>query len=863
MSTLPHVSPSTPKRIIVVGNGMVGHQFLANLAASENASDYELITFSEEPRLAYDRVQLSKYFSGATADDLSLTSESEYQQNNIRYLLNDKVVAIDSSAKTITTANGNVEAYDKLVLATGSYPFVPPIPGKDQEHCLVYRTIEDLEAISASAAQSKVGVVVGGGLLGLEAANALKQAGLDTHVVEFAPRLMAVQLDNGGGEVLRKKIEELDVTVHTEKNTQEIVAGETCRYRMNFADGSFLETDMILFSAGIRPQDELARQFDLQIGERGGIVINNACQTSDPDIYAIGECALWENMIFGLVAPGYQMAKVAMNHIQACYSDSESSLEFQGADMSTKLKLLGVDVASIGDAHGNSEGCQSYVFKDEVSDVYKRLIVSADGKKLLGAVLVGDVEAYGSLLQLKLNDMDIPGDPAALLLPAGSSDEEGGAGLGVAALPETAQICSCFDVTKGDIAAAVQGGCCTMGDIKDATKASTGCGGCAALTKQVMDAELASLGVEVNNDLCEHFAYSRQELADIIRVKGFTTFKDVLAEHGKGHGCEICKPTIGSILASFENEYVLKDEHIGLQDTNDIFLGNMQKDGTYSIVPRVAGGEITPDKLIVLGEVAKEYDLYTKITGGQRIDLFGAQLHELPDIWKTLVDAGFETGHAYGKSLRTVKSCVGSTWCRYGVLDSVSMAIALENRYKGLRSPHKIKFAVSGCTRECAEAQSKDIGVIATENGWNLYVCGNGGMRPRHTDLFATDLDDETLIKYIDRVLMFYVRTADRLQRTSVWMENMEGGVDYLKQVVIEDSLGINAELEDAMTKVVGTYQCEWKTTIENPEKLKRFKHFINSDAEDAGLYYVRERGQRRPATEAEKIELIELNPVE
>ena len=337
----------------------------------------------------------------------------------------------------------------------------------------------------------------------------------------------------------------------------------------------------------------------------------------------------------------------------------------------------------------------------------------------------------------------------------------------------------------------------------------------------------------------------------------------MLAEHGKGHGCEICKPTIGSILASFENEYVLKDEHIGLQDTNDIFLGNMQKDGTYSIVPRVAGGEITPDKLIVLGEVAKEYDLYTKITGGQRIDLFGAQLHELPDIWKKLVDAGFETGHAYGKSLRTVKSCVGSTWCRYGVLDSVSMAIALENRYKGLRSPHKIKFAVSGCTRECAEAQSKDIGVIATENGWNLYVCGNGGMRPRHTDLFATDLDDETLIKYIDRVLMFYVRTADRLQRTSVWMENMEGGVDYLKQVVIEDSLGINAELEDAMTKVVGTYQCEWKTTIENPEKLKRFKHFINSDAEDAGLFYVRERGQRRPATEAEKIELIELNPVE
>ncbi|MCH2039129.1 MAG: nitrite reductase large subunit NirB [Saccharospirillaceae bacterium] len=861
MSELNASATANKKRIIVVGNGMVGHQFLSTLASSENASEYELITFSEEPRLAYDRVQLSKYFSGATADDLSLTNEDEYQQQNIRYLLNDKVVAINSADKTITTANGLTESYDKLVLATGSYPFVPPIPGKDQDHCLVYRTIEDLEAISASAEQSKVGVVVGGGLLGLEAANALKQAGLETHVVEFAPRLMAVQLDDGGGELLRTQIEGLGVRVHTEKNTQEIVAGENCRYRMNFADGSFLETDMILFSAGIRPQDELARQFDLTIGERGGIVINDSCQTSDPDIYAIGECALWDNKIYGLVAPGYQMAKVAINHIQASFSGETATLEFQGADMSTKLKLLGLDVASIGDAHGSSEGCQSYVFKDEVSDVYKRLIVSADGKKLLGAVLVGDVEAYGSLLQLKLNDMDIPGDPAALLLPA-ASDEEGGAGLGVAALPETAQICSCFDVTKGDIAAAVQGGCCTMGDIKDATKASTGCGGCAALTKQVMDAELESLGVEVNNDLCEHFPYSRQELADIIRVKGLTTFKEVLAEHGKGHGCEICKPTIGSILASFENEYVLKDDHIGLQDTNDIFLGNMQKDGTYSIVPRVAGGEITPEKLILLGEVAKEYDLYTKITGGQRIDLFGAQLHELPEIWGKLVDAGFETGHAYGKSLRTVKSCVGSTWCRYGVLDSVSMAIALEDRYKGLRAPHKIKFAVSGCTRECAEAQSKDIGVIATENGWNLYVCGNGGMRPRHGDLFATDLDDDTLVKYIDRILMFYVRTGDRLQRTSVWMENLEGGLDYLRQVVIDDKLNINSELENAMTKVVSTYQCEWKTTINDTEKLKRFKHFINSDNEDSALYYVRERGQRRPATEAEKIELIELNPV-
>ncbi len=846
------------KRIIVVGNGMVGHNFLATMAESDHASEFELITFSEEPRLAYDRVQLSKYFSGATAADLALTTESEYDDSGITYLKNEKVVEIDADNKTVTTSTGRIEGYDKLVLATGSYPFVPPIPGKDQDHCLVYRTIEDLEAISASAEVSKTGVVVGGGLLGLEAANALKEAGLDTHVVEFAPRLMAVQLDEGGGNLLRHKIESLGVSVHTEKNTKEIVAGQECRYRMNFADGSHLETDMILFSAGIRPQDELARQFGIDVGERGGIVINDFCQTSEDDIYAIGECALWDSKIFGLVAPGYQMAKVTAAHITDTLVNLKTpELAFKGADMSTKLKLLGVDVASIGDAHGHTAGSQSFVFSDDIEEVYKRLIVSADGKKLLGAVLVGETDSYGSLLQLMLNDMDIPGNPAALILPA--LGDEAPAGLGVTALPDTAQICSCYDVSKGDIAAAVQGGCCTMGDIKGATKATSGCGGCAALTKQVMDAELEALGVEVNNDLCEHFAYTRAELADIIRVKGYATFKDVLQGHGKGHGCEICKPTIGSILASYKNEYVLKDDLMPLQDTNDIFLGNMQKDGTYSVVPRVPGGEITPDKLIAIGEVAKEFDLYTKITGGQRIDLFGAQLHELPKIWEKLIAAGLETGHAYGKALRTVKSCVGSTWCRYGVLDSVSMAVALEHRYKGLRAPHKIKFGVSGCTRECAEAQSKDIGVIATESGWNLYVCGNGGMRPRHADLFATDLDDETLIKYIDRVLMFYVRTADRLQRTSVWLENLEGGLDYLREVVIDDKLDICGELENDMTRVVGTYQCEWKTTVESPEKLKRFSHFINAAEEDNNLLYVRERGQRRPATDNERIELVEL----
>jgi nitrite reductase (NADH) large subunit len=851
------------QRIVIVGNGMVGHKFIDTLLQSKN-EQLEIVTFSEEPRLAYDRVQLTSYLTGKTKDDLALTNETYYEDNGVKYVVNEKVCSVDTNNKHVITASGTEIQYDKLVLATGSYPFVPPIPGNDSEHCYVYRTLEDLDAIEAASKISKSGVVVGGGLLGLEAANAIKNLGLETHVVEFAPRLMAVQLEEGGGALLRRKIEDMGVAVHTDKATTEIVKGDTARYRMNFADGSHLETDVIVFSAGIRPQDELARSSDIEIGERGGIRIDNYCRTNHTDVYAIGECALWNNQIFGLVAPGYQMAKVAANHILA----NKTLLEFTGADMSTKLKLLGVDVASIGEVHGKTEGAQSFTYNDEIEQVYKKLIISEDGKKIVGAVLVGDAEAYGNLLQIKQNDMPLPSNPSVLILPNVADDES--AGMGIDALPDSAMICSCFDVTKGDIKQAVADGCTTMASLKETTNASTGCGGCSALAKQVLDNELLSLGVEVNNDLCEHFAYSRQELSDIVRVNKIKTFDELLNSYGSGLGCAVCKPTVGSILASFWNDYILENDHLELQDTNDIYLGNMQKDGTYSVVPRVAGGEITPDRLIVLGEIANEYSLYTKITGGQRIDLFGAQLNDLPIIWKKLVDAGFETGHAYGKSVRTVKSCVGSTWCRYGVKDSVGFAIDIENRYKGLRSPHKLKFAVSGCTRECAEAQSKDIGIIATENGWNLYVCGNGGMRPRHADLFASDLDDETLIKYIDRVLMFYIRTADRLQRTSVWLENLEGGLNYLKEVVIEDKLGVCEELELDMQNNIDQYQCEWKTTIESPEKLKRFNHFINSDERDEGLKFITMRDQRFPVQDIDKskdkstaentIEIVEVN---
>ena len=831
-------------RLVVVGNGMVGQRLLESLPSG---TDISVTLIAEEPRAAYDRVQLSAFFSGKTAADLSLVAADFFARGNMTTHFSERAESIDREARRVRTSNGREVEYDVLVLATGSFPFVPPVTGRDRNACHVYRTIEDLEAIRASASEARVGVVVGGGLLGLEAAKALVDLGLETHVVEFAPRLMALQVDEGGGSMLRRKIEALGVRVHTGKNTREISDGVEARHRMSFVDGSSLETDLIVFSAGIRPRDELARKSGLEVGERGGIVIDDACRTSDPHIYAIGECALWRGKLFGLVAPGYQMAQVVAARLTGA-----GEIAFAGADMSTKLKLLGVDVASVGDAHGATPGARTYSFVDGKRDHYKKLVVSEDGARLLGAVLVGDSDAYGTCLQTMLNGLPLPEYPEELILP----QRPGGtvpAGSGISALADDAQICSCNNVSKGAICAAVANGCTTIGAIKSKTKAASSCGGCASLVTQLLKSELKRKGVAVDNHLCEHFAYSRQQLFHLIRVGELRSFADVLKAHGRGKGCDICKPAVGSILASCWNGFVLARDQASLQDTNDYFLANMQKDGTYSVVPRVPGGEITPEKLIVIGEVARKYGLYTKITGGQRIDLFGAQVHQLPLIWGELIAAGFESGHAYGKAMRTVKSCVGSTWCRYGVQDSVGLAIEIENRYRGLRAPHKIKLAVSGCTRECAEAQGKDVGVIATEKGWNLYVCGNGGMKPRHAELLAADLDKATLIRYIDRFLMFYIRTADRLQRTSTWRDNLEGGLEYLRNVVCEDSLGIGAELEADMARIVATYECEWKKAIEDPTTRKRFRHFINSPETDDRVLFVQERGQIRPATAEER----------
>ena len=826
------------KNIIIIGNGMVSYKFLERFIARPAAKEYKITVFGEEPRPAYDRVHLSEYFSNQSEEPLQMAPLSWYKENGIELVTGTPIVKVEASQKKVFTHDHQEFSYDKLVFATGSAAFVPPINGFARNGVFVYRTIEDLELIINYSKKVKRAAVIGGGLLGLEAAKALLDMKLEAHVVEFASRLMPRQLDEEAASLLKGKIESLGVSIHLNKVTDEI-AGNGKVEGLQFKDGEFLPLEMVVISAGIRPRDEVAKKAGLKTGDRGGIVVNEHMLTSDEDIYAIGECALYQNMIYGLVAPGYEMADAAIAHLTA------EEKTFKGADMSTKLKLIGVDVASFGDALGATEVSRAIVFKDNAKGLYKRINIDEKGKKLLGGILIGDVEQYSMLLQTTLLGMAIPPQPEDLILGGRSGSEQGGQGL--IDLPDEAIVCSCEGITKGAICKAIEEEEITdLGVLKKCTKAGTGCGGCLPMVKDLMTETHKKQGKVVKKVLCEHFDYSRQELFDLIRINEIKSYNELLDKHGAGHGCEICKPAVASMMASIWNEMIL-NTHSVIQDTNDRFLANIQRGGTYSVIPRIPGGEITPDKLIVIGEVARKYGLYCKITGGQRIDLLGAHVGDLPDIWEELINAGFESGHAYAKALRTVKSCVGSSWCRYGVQDSVGFAIRVEERYRGLRSPHKLKSAVSGCIRECAEARSKDFGIIATEKGWNLYICGNGGSKPTHAFLLASDLDDETCIKYIDRFLMFYIKTADPLARTSVWLSKLDGGEDYVRDVVVNDSLGIGEQLEKEMEFMVDTYSCEWKEVVNNPELRKRFTHFVNSEEKDENVKFEGVRGQKAP----------------
>ncbi|MFJ5861583.1 nitrite reductase large subunit NirB [Pseudarthrobacter sp. NPDC092439] len=847
-----------PRRIVVAGGGPAAHRFVDAMHA-RGLEGWHVTVLTEEAHLPYDRVALSKALTDMDYD-LTLGEASMWDHESLELKTGERVVKINAGAKTVETAAGNTFAYDELVVATGSNAARLPIPGNELTH--VYRTLEDVWAINKSIAEltKKLGrkvraVTIGGGLLGLESAAGTEQLGATPVVIDGSQWLMATQLDEGAGQAMGRLIKEKGFEVHGGVFPSEVLSdaeGQVTGVLM--ADGRIIDADMVIVAIGVRPRDELFRAAEgeeqvFSLGPRGGAVINDYCETEVPGIWAIGEVANYGGMCLGLVAPANTMAEIVADRLHG------GEATFPGFDTATKLKLSGVDVASFGDAFAKTEHALEIVYADPARGVYQKIVTTDDAKTLLGGIFVGDASPYMSLRPLL--GRELPAEPGAFLSAAGGGDAP------ETELPDDATLCSCNNVTAGSIRDAINGcGACEgnapvqeLGGLKGCTRAGTQCGSCVPMLKKLLETELTKSGVEVSKALCEHIELSRQELFDAIRVLELTSFEEIMAKYGTGAGCDICKPTIANILASQNSAYVLDAGRGTLQDTNDRALANMQKDGTYSVVPRIAGGEITPKKLGVIAAVAEKYNLYTKITGGQRIDMFGARLEQLPEIWKELVDAGFESGQAYGKSLRTVKSCVGSTWCRFGVQDSVAMAIKLELRYRGLRSPHKLKMGVSGCARECAEARGKDVGVIATADGWNLYVGGNGGATPAHAQLLAKDLDDETLIKYIDRYFMYYIRTADRLQRTARWQEELDGGIKHVEDVVVKDTLGIAEDLEAAMARHVDTYIDEWADTLKDPERLRRFRSFVNApDQKDDSITFVPdERGQMRPATPEEK----------
>ncbi|HWU48014.1 MAG TPA: nitrite reductase large subunit NirB [Humibacter sp.] len=838
-------SIDTIRHVVVIGGGPAAHRFASSVLERDGEGSLRVTVVADEPHLPYDRVSLSHRLT--EAGDLSLTPEV-WNADAVTLLRGERATRIDRTARTVFTDTGRQLSYDELVLATGSSAPVPDIPGA--EHARVYRTIDDVDDLVDEVARIGVDrgrparvLVAGGGLLGLEAAGGLQRLGADASIVHSGSWLMSAQLDEGAGQSLGRLIAAQGIGLHLGTRPRAVHAQHGVVESVAFSDGRAVDADVVVFAIGIRARDELARDCGLEIAERGGVVIGSDCRTSDPHVWAIGEVASIDGRCIGLVAPANAMAEVVADRLTG------GDAMFTTVDDATKLKLSGVDVASFGDALGTLDGALEIVYADPARGLYQKLVVTDDAKTLLGGVFVGDATPYPGLRPLL--GRELGAEPAAFLSAAGAQPPA------QLELPDDALVCSCNNVGAGTIRAAVHGdgGLCTdLGELKACTRAGTQCGSCVPLVKKLLETELTKAGVTVSRALCEHFAMSRQELFESIRVLELTSFDEIIGRFGSGRGCDVCKPAVASILASHADGYILDAGRGTLQDTNDRALANMQKDGTYSVVPRIPGGEITPQKLAVIAQVATDFGLYTKITGGQRIDLFGARLEQLPLIWQQLIDAGFESGHAYGKSLRTVKSCVGSTWCRFGVQDAVGMAIRLELRYRGLRAPHKLKVGVSGCARECAEARGKDVGVIATAEGWNLYVGGNGGLQPAHAQLLASDLDDETLIRYIDRYFMYYIRTADRLQRTARWMDDLEGGLEHVRGVVVEDVLGLADELEAAMAAHVENYEDEWAATLADPERLRRFRSFVNAPSEpDPEFAQVTERGQARPATAEER----------
>jgi nitrite reductase (NADH) large subunit len=771
-------------KLVMVGNGMAGVRTLEELIKI-SPDLYDITVFGAEPHANYNRILLSPVLAGEmTIKDIMLNDVDWYEQNGIRLHLGKKVVRIDRIARQVIAEDGTTESYDRLLLATGSNPFILPIPGKDLDGVLSYRDIGDTDAMIAAAGKYKHAVVIGGGLLGLEAANGLKLRGMEVTVVHIMPWLMERQLDQTAARMLQSSLEQKGLKFLLQQQTAELVGtpgadGKARVSAVRFKDGLEIPADLVCMAVGIRPNDDLAKSAGLHCNR--GVVVNDTMQTYDPRIYAVGECANHRGTAYGLVAPLFDMAKVCANHL-ACLGIAR----YQGSVTSTKLKVTGIDLFSAGDFSGG-EGTEEILMHDAVGGVYKRILVKDD--RIIGSVLYGDTvdgSWYFQMLREKQNISEIRDHLMFGQSHLGNAGHQGQSNA--ASMPDEMEVCGCNGVCKGTIVKSIkEKGLFTLDDVRKHTKASSSCGSCTGLVEQILASTVGGAYApqqNANKPMCGCTEHTHEEVRKVIREQHLLTIPSVMhfMEWKTPNGCASCRPAL--------NYYLLSTwPHEAKDDPQSRFINerahaNIQKDGTYSVVPRMFGGVTNASELRRIADVVDKYKIPTvKVTGGQRIDLLGVKKEDLPGVWN---DLAMPSGHAYAKALRTVKTCVGSEWCRFGVQDSTQMGIDLEKAFWKMYAPHKVKFAVSGCPRNCAESGIKDVGVIGVDSGWEIYVAGNGGIKTEVAQFLCKVKTAGEVLEYAGAFIQLYREEARYLDRTVHWVARV--GLDYVKQRVLEDA---------------------------------------------------------------------------
>ena len=775
------------EKLVLIGNGMAGVRTLEELFKHNDGdargSDlYDITVIGSEPHPNYNRIMLSPVLAGEkTIDDIILNSADWYKENNIELITGDAVMEINRVKKVVVTETGKQLAYDRLLIATGSNPFIIPVPGAEKDGVIGFRDIHDVETMLDAARNYKKAVVIGGGLLGLEAANGLMKQGMEVTVVHLLDALMERQLDKPASDMLKLSLEEKGMRFMMDAQTAEITGDKRVR-GVKFADGSEVGADLVVMAVGIRPNKSLAEEAGIYC-ERG-VVVNDTMQSYDPKIYAVGECVQHRNECYGLVAPLFEQAKVAANHLAQL-----GSTRYLGSMTSTKLKVTGIDLFSAGDFN-EADGDETLVMQDASSGVYKKLVIRDD--KIKGAVLFGDTMDGTWYFQLMRDETNIADFRRTIMFGQHDLGDAGhGDASAVMALPDSAEICGCNGVSKGDIVnSIVKVGLFTLAEVQAHTKASSSCGSCTGLVEQILSATVGD-GYDATPSkkaVCACTDHSHDEVIDAIKeheLKSMPAVREFL-DWKTPDGCAACRPALNYyLLARWPEEY---NDDAQSRFINERAHGNIQKDGTYSVVPRMFGGLVKPNELRAIADVCDKYDVpEMKVTGGQRIDLFGVKKEDLPPMWKDLSDAGFVSGHAYGKAMRTVKTCAGKKWCRFGTQDSTGLGVKLEDLTWGSWMPHKFKLAVSGCPRNCAEATIKDFGVVAVDSGYELLIGGNGGIKVRVTDLLTKVETEEEVLEYCGAFCQMYREEAHYLERTAPWVERV--GLSGIKDRLLNDEV--------------------------------------------------------------------------